>query len=203
MIKSSKAPKILFIKGVFKRDCISDDIFEQKILENSDITQQVSNPIGTVDNNGDMQYGIDSNFIKYDKLPNIFESIETWPKKTNLLCWNCTLPFNSVPVFIPKVLEPLSIRNRANMNMSDFQNLSISVKGVFCGFGCCVDFVNNTNYSSVYKTETINKIKLLHKIFYGRNMKDVSYYPHPSLMSMYGGNMTVEDYKVEKDKHTL
>ena len=30
-------PKILFIKGVFKKDCIQDDIFEKKIFENIDI----------------------------------------------------------------------------------------------------------------------------------------------------------------------
>ena len=40
MISVLSVPKVLFIKSVFKRDCYSDDIFEQKIIENLDSSQK-------------------------------------------------------------------------------------------------------------------------------------------------------------------
>ena len=49
MFKTTIIPKILFIKGVFKKDCVSDDIFEKKILENS-VTELSSNNIVEISN---------------------------------------------------------------------------------------------------------------------------------------------------------
>ena len=42
-IKETKIPKLLFIKGTFKKDCINDDIFDKKIIENSSIDNNISN----------------------------------------------------------------------------------------------------------------------------------------------------------------
>ena len=78
-------PKLLFLKGVYIKDCIPvDDIFERRIIE------QLAN---------------DNPVIYYTELPSFFNSIRTWVKKTNLKCWYCDLNFDNQPVFIPKIIE--------------------------------------------------------------------------------------------------
>jgi hypothetical protein len=196
MIRSQSLPKILFIKDVFKYHCINDDIFEQKILENSNIVDmsQSNEQILEYSNNN-----INNNYVVYDKLPTTFEDIKTWPKKTNLVCWNCHLAFEDIPVFIPNVLEPVS--NKKLYRNSDKHPISIGVTGVFCAFGCAMNYVETRHYSMVTKTEAICKLKMLHKLFYGKPMKDISHYPPPSLMTRYGGSLSVEEYIEEKKKY--
>jgi|SRR6476661_716256 len=207
MIKISKAPKILFIKGVFKKNCISDDIFEEKIMENidSDNTQYTETE------------SVPNNYVNYVKLPETFVNINTWPKTTNLLCWYCNQKFNTVPVFIPGVIEPISGKNKNtalsnNMSKSyindliansDTQQFSISVTGVFSSFECAYSYIQTRNFTLNEKTEMINKLKLLYKLFYNKKFKDISYYPSPYEMEQYGGNLTpgqfnkkIEIYKV-------
>jgi hypothetical protein len=186
IIGSIKIPSILFIKGVYKKDCSNDDIFEKKILENT--------PSVEIDFNGDIDISDISsitncnNFVNYEKLPNIFESIETWQKKTKLKCWNCTLSFTSIPVFIPKVIEPNFGKGKNK------KNYSISVHGVFCTFACAKQHVENRNYSLSERVETLNKLKLLYKLFYGDKMKDTPSTTTPFQMKQYGGDLTEDEY---------
>lgn len=192
LIKGSNAPKILFIKGIFKKDCLSDDIFEKKILENTIETDT------TCDSTDDTI--LTSTFVNYKKLPSIFTDIESWEKKTNLLCWNCTLQFTSIPVFIPSVIEPITIKNKIEREKSNIQKFSISVYGVFCSFGCTRQFIENHNYSISDKTETINKLRLLHKLFYNNmKMKEMTCYPRPLEMRQYGGDLSIEDFKEQME----
>lgn len=186
IISSIKIPKILFTKGVFKKDCSTDDIFEKKILENiSLVTEDIitSNAIEE-----------DRKYVSYDKLPSIFESFETWPKKTNVHCWHCTLNFDTIPVFIPKVIEPKSNRRIVDINNIN-NNYSISTFGVFCCFGCANKFIQCRNYSLIEKIEMTNKLKLLHKFFYNKLMQDYISYPDPYQMQQYGGDLTPEEFK--------
>jgi hypothetical protein len=78
-------PKILFLKGVYIKDCIPvDDIFEQRIIE---------------------QLASDNPVIYYKELPSFFTGLSKWINKTNLKCWYCDLNFDNPPVFIPRVIE--------------------------------------------------------------------------------------------------
>ena len=47
----------------------------------------------------------DVNMTKYTKLPSKFTGLDNWIYKTNIHCWNCTLSFDEIPLFIPKLLE--------------------------------------------------------------------------------------------------
>jgi hypothetical protein len=196
LIKSTNIPKILFIKGIFKKDCLSDDIFEKKILENTLPETECINSNEVIING--------TSFINYEKLPNIFSNIETWQKKSNLSCWNCTLQFTSIPVFIPKVIEPITIKNKIERENSDEQKFSISVEGVFCSFGCTRQFIETRNYSISDRTETLNKLRLLHKLFYNNNkMRELTYYPTPLIMKRFGGELTEIEFKEELNKYNF
>lgn len=90
-IKEYKVPKILFVKGVFLKDCMPiDDIFEQKLMDQLDLEDDI---------------------ILHKPLPSIFNNTATWPQTTNLRCWNCDLVFSGIPVFIPKGIDSLSDGN--------------------------------------------------------------------------------------------
>jgi hypothetical protein len=181
LINKPKASKVLFIKGVFKKDCVSDDIFEKRILERIDNT--IDQPIPL---NGESTYT--SNFISYEKLPSIFEDINTWQKQTNLLCWNCSLSFTSIPVFIPQVIEPYSHKHNDNVKYS------IGVHGVFCSFICAKHYVKTNYHTLVDRIETLNKLELLYTLFYNAKMKDITDYPSPLQMKQYGGDLSVEEF---------
>lgn len=195
MIYGEKIPKILFIKGVFKKDCQSDDIFDKKVLEGSIDDIDDINPL--VDESTNLNCG---QFTNYERLPNIFTDIETWKKNTNLCCWNCTLQFTSIPVFIPKVIEPVTIKSKINREKSNEKKYSISVYGVFCTFGCAKQYIETRNYSYSDRVEAINKIRLLHKLFYNVKMKEDIKYPLPTRLKQYGGDLTVSEFRENIDK---
>jgi hypothetical protein len=86
-IKEFKVPKILFIRGLFLKDCIPiDDIFEQQLIDRLDED--------------------DEKIMEFDKIPSVFTTLNTWVKKINIQCWLCDLNFDTSPVFIPRLIEP-------------------------------------------------------------------------------------------------
>jgi hypothetical protein len=88
-IKEFKVPKILFIRGVFLKDCIPiDDIFEQQLIDRLDEEKIKIN--------------------EFDMIPSVFTTLNAWVKKVNIHCWYCDLNFEAHPVFIPRLIEPTS-----------------------------------------------------------------------------------------------
>jgi hypothetical protein len=195
MIKCEKVSKILFIRGVYKRDCLSDDIFEKKILENS------INDAAIVSTDTSISTPIDVNFVNYEKMPSTFNNIDTWKKKTNIKCWCCTLSFDTVPIFIPKVIEPITLKNKVEREKITKQQFSISVYGNFCSFGCAYHYIETHNFNISDKIESINKLKLLHKLFYNTKLKDIGFYPDPYQLAQYGGTLTEVEFREEKNKY--
>jgi hypothetical protein len=167
-----KLPSVLFIKGVFKRDCISEDVMEKTMMEkiNSD-TIVIETPQDT-----------------YEKLPTIFRSVEQWPTSTKLLCWHCGLSFNEVPVFIPDVIEPAVAKYTDN-------SYNITVYGVFCCFGDANAFIESSNMKFIDKIEAKNKLRFLYRLFNNASMGDFPSYPNKFDMIQYGGSMSQSRYR--------
>lgn len=184
LIKSAKVPKVLFIKGAFKKDCLTDDIFDKKILENA-----------TIDVMANIMDLPDNDFVNYEKLPSVFTNIDSWVKRSNLLCWNCNLSFKTTPIFIPGVIEPSTTKNKTSE-----KNLTISVHGVFCYFGCALQYIETRNYTLSSRAESLNKLKLLHKLFYNKKIKELSYYPNPMQLKQFGGDLSTEEFESEKER---
>lgn len=182
-------PKVLFIKGVFKKDCVEDDFLERKVIDtinNEACIGDVINNIVTEVN--EYTYDNTKNKIAYKKLPSVFESLHDWPEKTNLLCWHCSLSFDTVPIFIPKVIEPVISKTKKT-------KYSIGVYGVFCSFGDAAEFIKNSNWLLIDKIETMNKLKHLYKIFYGTQLKEIVSYPSVFDMIQYGGDLEISQYR--------
>ncbi len=179
-----RLPKILFIKGVFKKDCQEYDFVEKKVIANTESEIAVNQLSENVINN-DLSFLPDKSC---GKLPCNFESLDQWPKRTHLLCWHCSLQFNSMPIFIPKVIEPIISKNKHNQ-------YSIGVFGVFCSFGDAMEFIKNSNWVLTDKIEASNKLRHLYKLFFGTQLKETNSYPYVYDMIQYGGNMEVSEYK--------
>jgi hypothetical protein len=123
--------------------------------------------------------------VQYQKLPSKFTSLSSWPKQTDLCCWQCTLPFDGPPKFIPTFFEPSNEPGR----------YTIGVSGVFCHFNAARDFIIK-NYSNCDQIEQLNKLKLLYKVFNdGKSMPDFGEYPSPFIMAKYGGEKTEEEFR--------
>ena len=186
---SLNIPKVLFIKGVFKKDCIQDDFLEAKIINNIDTRNNTDNIINNNVFNEFEHRGNEINTrVVYKKLPSLFETLDEWPDKTNLLCWHCSLPFDTMPVFIPKVVEPVISKIKK-------AKFSMGVYGVFCSFGDAVEFIKMSNWLLIDKIEALNKLKHLYKIFYGTTLKEIAAYPSVFNMVQYGGDMDISQYK--------
>ena len=158
-IKEYKIPKILFIKGVFIKDCILiDDIFEKQIIE---------------------QLNIENPIISYNNFPSIFTNLETWIKKTNIKCWYCDLNFNNMPVFIPKIIENTGLN-------ADYK---IITSGCFCSFCCAMSYNNLYFPKICDNINNKDMIKFLYKIFNNTKIKEILPSPSKYIMNQYGGDV--------------
>jgi len=167
MINVFKEPKILFINKVY----ISNSSQQKKIEDNEEKEQE--------------------NYNKYEKLPPFFKNYSSWVKSCDLHCWYCTLPFNSTPIFIPTIIEPVILKKNDEYNITTY--------GVFCCFNDAYNFIYKSldiNYSD--KIEYIHKLNYLYKLFYGKNFKGVVNYINPLMLEKYGGKLTEEEYNNEK-----
>lgn len=156
--------KFLFINGVFIKDCMTlDDLFEQKFI-NKFTDNHIEKKI-------------------YDKIPNTFTAVDNWIKKTNLKCWSCHLNFDTMPIFIPKLIE--------NMNNS----LIMYTKGCFCNFSCAMNYINTYNTNICDKITEKQKLLLLYKIIYKKKINDIKMSPSVYNLEYYGGSYTEAEYK--------
>jgi hypothetical protein len=164
-ISEYQISKILFIKGVFIQDCIPfENIFEQQIID---------------------KLNIEDNIVNYIPLPSIFRNISSWVKKTNNKCWYCDLNFESVPLFIPKVIDQTNIKDEYN----------ISTMGCFCSFSCCIKFNNIHNTNICDNIDVRDMILFLYKIFNGKKVSEILPAPEKYIMKHYGGDITPIEYK--------
>ena len=174
-IKEYKESKILFIKGVFIKDCIPlDDIFEQQILEKLNINTHV---------------------VSYTKIPSNFVNNKTWIKNTNVKCWYCDLTFDNIPVFIPKIIE------HSGINTIDYNIITF---GCFCSFCCAVSYIDIYNSKICDNIKLKEMLKFLYMIFNGASIKELLTAPNKYIMEHYGGCTSQVEYRskinIIKDK---
>lgn len=186
-IKNAKKQSIdgvLFLQGVFKTDCDRiEGIFYEKILDSSHYSKI------------------------YEKIPMTFTNLESWPKTTTLLCWNCKRTIKGRPWFEPQSIGPIGSRTtgefisaknlRRNFNSSD--SYCINVKGYFCSPNCVM---RNILIYSRDLSDRLNKISMLlivYEIFVGVKVYDIQASPLATEMVQYGGNLTEQEYQKKID----
>lgn len=82
--RTNQPPKhtayILTLSGIVKKDLLADEVFDEKFMAgtNDMFRESILTP-----------------------LPATFTGLASWPKRSNLKCWECAEYFNTVPLFIP------------------------------------------------------------------------------------------------------
>ena len=163
-------PDVLFIKDVFIKDCIDDNIFENKLLES------------ITDETNEEQI--------YDKIPSVFTGVENW-SRNNLLCWNCHLNFDTVPIFIPKSIEP-----NISSNIK-----TITVKGNFCSYMCAYSYILSRTRNIQEQIENINNLNYIYKMLTGNPAPESIKIIDFTQMERYGGEKTLAQFLRSKKKH--
>ena len=101
---------------------------------------------------------------------------ESYPNKTNVLCYHCCHKFTTQPVSMPFLHE----KNR------------FYVKYVFCGWECM------KTYNSVINSSTMNNnFSLIQKMYTEITGKtdSISFAPHKCMLKDFGGNMTIKEFR--------
>ena len=165
-VKEYKIPKILFIKGVFLKDCMPiDDIFEQRLMDQLEVEETV---------------------VSYNRLPSTFNDFDSWPKQTNIKCWNCDLAFAGVPVFVPRGIDVLSETK-----------YDIGREGCFCSFHCAEDHIELHNKKICDVINRREMLLFLYKVFTGKVVKEILRAPSKYIMKHYGGSVEPTEYQMK------
>ena len=193
-IKKSKVRSlgILFLKGVYKRDCRKmEDVFQTRLLAD-DTTR-------------------DEDAKEYDKIPSKFTDLENWPKRTNLPCWGCKRHFKTRPWFEPQSIEPTSTGGvgtfrtaaeikKLHQTADEKRGISVITDGNFC-CGHCVRWWIDRNSKNIAECE--NKKKMLvfiYEVFTGKIVVEVKPSPNFTERQEWGGPLTDAEYQQKIDK---
>ena len=156
-----KPPNILVLTNVKLSDCVSSD---DSILDN------ITNIIEY-----ETDYG-----NNYDRIPEVFTTLDEWPKHTNLLCWTCSFIFKTTPKFIP-----------TNIRESETGILEISVLGNMCSFACAEKWIEDLNETYDNKWRLQNNLLFLCNLFHAdRKTKKIKSALSKTKLKKYGGNLT-------------
>jgi len=123
----------------------------------------------------------------YQKLPRVFESLETWPKSTNLHCWYCMNQFTGIPKFIPLVVEP-------NIHSKYEDKYLIEVEATCCRWPCCISYIYETTKDLTKAIEKINNLYFLYKIFTGTYPTYIPAAPSKYMQVHFGGDISPSQY---------
>lgn len=165
-----KKSNILILRGVYIEDFTNiDDLFDNRFSEQAGKIAQQAPTI----------------FIK---LPKKFTGLSSWPKSSNLKCWNCDQFFSDVPKFIPFNPE----KGKNNENTSE-------PHGNFCTFNCADVYIDE-KFPGSQNWDLHTSLRLLYEIFTGRRIEKIIPAPSKTLMKQYCGEDEGITYKQYRDK---
>lgn len=106
-----------------------------------------------------------------------------WPQKTSICCWWCRHPFETVPV-------PLPIRYDPRLD-------AFFTKGMFCSWSCAKAF--NWSQNADMDAGLRSELLFLLKKRTTRNMHPITVAVHWSKLKMFGGHLSIEDFRKNLD----
>lgn len=128
----------------------------------------------------------EDNKIVFDRLPQRFESVKTWPKTCNLRCNYDGFEFSTPPVFVP-----LTINRDGTMD----------VHKCFCSFPCAMNYIENNELYTNSKWELTYNLYELYKKFHGQRPKFILPASDKDVIEEYGGGKkTVYEWRTEQHK---
>jgi len=177
---------VLFLQGVFKKDCSHiEDMFQNQLLHEDQQTEVMKS---------------------YEKIPIVFTSLSTWSNSTNLLCWHCHRTFKGRPWFEPQSIEPVSegpigvLLNGAELKkVFNKKNIFVVTRGNFCRSNCVRSYIDLNTHDLAERINKINMLKFIYEIFTGQPVTNIYPAPPPTDMIQYGGSLTTNEYQQKLD----
>ena len=152
-------------------------------------TNPIGCPIRYVSNKGVKNYYSEISKDKYIIKENVTEY------KKNLLSSSEESRF----IFIP--IKSNNSSNISNITIQD--NSYYLTDGIFCSFNCCKAYINENNYNSLYEHSNFLLTKLyneLIKYLKKENMKNINPAPHWRLLKVYGGHLSINQFRESFNK---
>lgn len=157
---------ILFLRGITLDDVkAAMETLEKKFLQHySDPTPQ----------------------ILYNAMPERFRGMDSWPRETNLKCWQCDCTFKSMPWFMPSDLY----RDRDGMIVMD-------PHGVFCTPNCVQAYIELRFKGEPGRYDKERNLRILVKMVTGKTIEKIIPSPDKTKMEQYCGNggITYSQYR--------
>lgn len=177
--------KIIYFEGIFLRDLRNMKV-KYKLQTRGFIPEYIKSlatPFADYLNVYNDKYG------KYSSIPTHFADLDTWPKHTNLKCWNCSLPFSGMPWFIPN--------GTCKRVCGDDEITVMIVYGNFCSPNCSVNYLINSNDRNIVDAATSKKLLygLYEKVTGDRGV--ISPFPSYTILRQYKGpsGISSKDYR--------
>jgi len=175
MTKPFKRANILFLQGVYPSQLETiEEEFGNRLIEEAEQYDDV--------------YAVTETF---DAIPPVFRSVEQWPKSTNILCWACTNEFPTRPYFIPERIK----------NHKD-GGIEMITHGIFCSASCAVRYLNtefgevgSVSSNKLSKWDAYYGVRMLHRIFTGKQVEKIAPSPPRTLMKQFGGDMSKAQFR--------
>lgn len=150
-----KRTNLLTLRGVYPKDFASDPIYDKV---GPDVEKKIAEPV-----------------VVYTELPKKFTSVDTWPKFSNLKCWECDLLPTSYPRFIP--MDP---------EMDKDGNDTCTPYGHFHKWNCAVRYVMR-EFPRDQQPDVLELICIFESKFSGKRREKIMPSPPKTLMKAYCG----------------
>ncbi len=161
-----KIPKILHIKGVHPRDCITlGSIFDtDRLLIAPEQKEEI--------------------------IPSIFQEKSDWITSTHRPCINCTLKFDSVPVPIAIAMQ----RKKTGEIMFSLKRTSSGTVLLLCSFECYINYIIDTVHNESDRHNLLKMMEFL-AIAFGVHPKSIIRGKSREDLDIYGGPLLVKKYR--------
>lgn len=157
-----KSPNILCLSGISLQDYIPlEDVADDRLLFNE------SN---------------DDDIYPYNKIPQVFTSLNKWPSSTNLICWSCGFKFDGVPKFIPTYIREVN------------DSVEIGVSGNMCSFNCVESWIETHIMTREERHRLQTNLCFLYFIFTGKHITHIKPSPCKTNLLQYGGTWNEETF---------
>lgn len=209
----SARPKILFLPGVFLKDCPRpEDESSEEIIELDDDLDTIATDVTELE----LSVKCRPSIKKYDSIPTQFTGRDSWPKSTNLLCWYCNQPFDNFPWAIPISCSKNLIADDSDVtDVSDAsllesfgtfkEALVMDVHGNFCSCSCSLTYIKRILDSAIISRHESERLLLIFaEIMTGEKLTYIALVDPPSQMQKYcgPGGKTDEAYIEENSQKT-
>nr|BBO54026.1 BA71V-B175L homolog protein [Abalone asfa-like virus]BCY04573.1 hypothetical protein [Abalone asfa-like virus] len=118
-----------------------------------------------------------------EKIPDRFQSLETWPTVSNFKCWLCGFSFTDSPKFVP-----LSFKKFAD------ESIEIKIQGNFCSFACTAKYIE-THYDYDQSRKLKDILLYVYYLFTNKLIEVLKTSPLPTEQIQYGGDILPQLYR--------